>query len=388
MPEQRAARKNFMAISVLQLFTIGIGPSSSHTVGPMRAAGKFLEHLAESGVSGQAESVTAHLYGSLAMTGRGHGTDRAVMLGLEGETPEGVNVESIAGNLERIHASGRLRLGGRRAVNFLPARNLVFHRGESLPAHPNGMRFVACDATGREIANQVFYSMGGGFVVRGDDVNNALLPSDDQPLPFPFASGADMLRMATGSGLGVSEMTLRNEAIWRPESETRSALLKVWHAMRDCVDRGWRRGDKVHWQKNLGPEEVGQLIGKLDGELVIHFRWASVGGVQPQLCHPFPVDRVSSTKLEGKAARLLFHNGTWSGHKSALEFVEAKQKRKVGGPLSDSRVIALLVDHLRDNSVLQHIDGRFVLYSAKTTKLYGDWRTWGVHSAAYSCPRT
>ena len=140
---------------------------------------------------------------------------------------------------------------------------------------------------------------------------------------------------------------------------------------------GWRQGGKVHWQKNLGPEEVGQLIGKLDGELVIHFRWASVGGVQPQLCHPFPVDRGASTKLEGKAARLLFHNGTWSGHKSALEFVEVKQKRKVGGPLSDSRVIALLVDHLRDNSVLQHIDGRFVLYSAKTTKLYGDWRTWG-----------
>ena len=140
---------------------------------------------------------------------------------------------------------------------------------------------------------------------------------------------------------------------------------------------GWRRSDKVHWQKNLGPEEVGQLIGKLDGELVIHFRWASVGGVQPQLCHPFPVDRVSSTKLEGKAAQLLFHNGTWSGHKSALEFVEAKQKRKVGGPMSDSRVIALLVDHLRDNSVLEHIEGRFVLYSAKSTKLYGDWRTWG-----------
>ena len=140
---------------------------------------------------------------------------------------------------------------------------------------------------------------------------------------------------------------------------------------------GWRRGDKVHWQKNLGPEEVGQLIGKLDGELVIHLRWASVGGVKPQLCHPFPVDRVSSTKLEGKAARLLFHNGTLSGHKSALEFVEAKQKRKVGGPMSDSRVIALLVDHLRYNSVLEHIEGRFVLYSAKSTKLYGDWRTWG-----------
>jgi len=138
----------------------------------------------------------------------------------------------------------------------------------------------------------------------------------------------------------------------------------------------WRQGGQVHWQKNLGAEEVANLIAGIEGELVIHFRWASVGGVDPQLCHPFPVDRGASTKLEGKAARLLFHNGTWSGHKSALEFVEKKQKRKVGGPISDTRVVALLVDHMRDNSVLQHIEGRFVLYSPKSTKLYGDWRTW------------
>ena len=139
----------------------------------------------------------------------------------------------------------------------------------------------------------------------------------------------------------------------------------------------WRQDGMVRWQKNLGPEEVANVIGGLDGELVIHFRWASVGGVNPQLCHPFPVNRGASTKLEGKAGRVLFHNGTWSGHKSALEFVEGKQKREVGGPMSDSRVIALLVDHMRDNSVLQHLEGRFVLYSAKTTKFYGDWRTWG-----------
>jgi hypothetical protein len=139
----------------------------------------------------------------------------------------------------------------------------------------------------------------------------------------------------------------------------------------------WREGKEVHWMKNLSCGAVETLVDQIAGECVIHFRWASVGKVCPELCHPFPVDRGASTKLEGKAARLLFHNGTWSGHKSALEFVEAKQKRKVGGPLSDSRVIALLVDHLRDNSVLQHIDGRFVLYTPKTTKLYGDWRTWG-----------
>ena len=232
--------EHFVAISVLQLFTIGIGPSSSHTVGPMRAARKFVEHLADCGDVGRTEFVAAHLYVSLAMTGRGHGTDRAILLGLEGESPEEVDVEAIAGRLERIHTTGRLRLGGRREINFVPALNLVFHRGESLPAHPNGLRFTACDVNGREIANQVYYSIGGGFVVRGEDVGGARLPMDGHPLPFPFASGADMLRMAKESGLGVSEMTLRNEATWRPESETRSALLKVWFAMRDCVERGCR----------------------------------------------------------------------------------------------------------------------------------------------------
>ena len=255
-------REHFVAISVLQLFTIGIGPSSSHTVGPMRAAGKFVEHLAESGVSGHAESVTAHLYGSLAMTGRGHGTDRAIMLGLEGETPEGVNVESIAGNLERIHASGRLRLGGWRPVSFVPAQHLVFHRGESLPAHPNGMRFVACDADGREIADQIYYSMGGGFVVRGEDVGEARLPGDAHPLPFPFSSGADILRWADESCLGVSEMTLRNEATWRPDAETRSALLKVWHAMRDCVERGCHAAGTLPGGLNV-PRRAPQLFQEL-----------------------------------------------------------------------------------------------------------------------------
>lgn len=139
----------------------------------------------------------------------------------------------------------------------------------------------------------------------------------------------------------------------------------------------WRRGGKVEWKKGLGPEEVAALAAEIDGELVIHFRWASVGGVDARLCHPFPVERGARAELAGSAGRVLFHNGTWPGHRSALEFVEKKQKRKVGGPMSDTRAAALLVDHLGDRSVLEHIDGRWVFFTPKATKLYGDWRSWG-----------
>lgn len=163
----------------------------------------------------------------------------------------------------------------------------------------------------------------------------------------------------------------------RPELET----LKACHtANPHGAGVGWRQGEKVHWQKNLGPQEVDALIQRLKGEIVIHFRWASVGGVSGRLCHPFPVNREASTKLEGSARRLLFHNGTWSGHREALKFVEKKQKRIVQGAMSDTRVIALLVDHLRDHDVLRNIDGRFVLFSVDSTKLYGEWKTWeGMH---------
>ena len=162
-----------------------------------------------------------------------------------------------------------------------------------------------------------------------------------------------------------------------PQVRPGSDVLKACHAANPHgAGVGWRQDGAVRWKKNLGPEEVAEVIAPLEGEIVIHFRFASVGGVDPHLCHPFPVDRGASTKLEGRAGRVLFHNGTWGGHKSALDYIEKKQRRTVARPISDTRVIALLVDHLRDNSVLGQIDGRFVLYSAKTTKLYGAWREW------------
>jgi len=227
-----------MNLSVLELFTIGIGPSSSHTVGPMRAARRFVTRLSEAGVLEKTARVEGHLYGSLALTGRGHGTDRAILLGLEGETPETVNIDTMAARLEAIRSQRRIRLGGTQEIAFSDRADLMFHRTEVLPAHPNGMRFMALDAANAELLTRTYYSIGGGFVVNEGAAQRDELSADQRELPYPFRSGDDLLRMARESGLSISEMTLRNEAAWRPEAETRAALLQVWQAMRACVERG------------------------------------------------------------------------------------------------------------------------------------------------------
>ncbi len=230
-----------MSLSVLDLFTIGIGPSSSHTVGPMRAGKRFVVRLEEEGLLSKTARVEAHLYGSLAWTGKGHGTDKAVLLGLEGETPETVELDGIPGRLERIRTTHRLQLGSTHEIGFDEKFDLLFHRTESLPMHPNGMRFIARDAHGAELLSRTYYSIGGGFVVNEGAAQRDELGSDERELPFPFRSGADLLRMSAESGLSISEMTLRNEGVWRPEAETRTALLRIWKAMQDCVRRGCER---------------------------------------------------------------------------------------------------------------------------------------------------
>ena len=231
-----------MPLSVLDLFTIGIGPSSSHTVGPMRAGARFVERLRESGHLSRTASVDAHLYASLALTGKGHGTDTAVLLGLEGETPELVDIDSVPARLAAIREGSRLLLGGTHEVAFREKEHLHWHRMESLPAHPNGLVFVARDASGAELLSRTFYSIGGGFVVNADEAaRDTLAPENAGPsLPHPYRSGADLLRLAAATGLSVSSLTLANEASFRPEAETRSALLRVWAAMQACVQRGIR----------------------------------------------------------------------------------------------------------------------------------------------------
>ena len=229
-----------MTISVLDLFTIGIGPSSSHTVGPMRAARRFLDRLNEAGLLDTTGRIEAHLFGSLALTGKGHGTDKAVLLGLEGETPEEVDVDSVVDRIERIRMTKALRLPGGREIPFDETSDLLFHRRESLPEHPNGMRFIAREARGAELLAKTYFSIGGGFVVGDQSAAGDNLKSDAPTLPFPYRSGDDLLRLARESQLSISEMTLRNEAIWRPEAATGTALLRVWQAMQACVERGCR----------------------------------------------------------------------------------------------------------------------------------------------------
>ena len=229
-----------MAISVLDFFTIGIGPSSSHTVGPMRAARRFVERLAASDRLAHTARVEAHLYGSLALTGKGHGTDKAVLLGLEGETPEGVDVDAIPARLARLRAEGCLRLAGEHLIPFHEHEDIIFHRTESLAQHPNGLRFAAFGPDGSELLAATFFSVGGGFVVDEQAAAVGQVPQDRRALPFPYACGDDLLRLGRESGLSVSEMTLRNEAVWRPEAETRARLLAVWQAMETCVERGCR----------------------------------------------------------------------------------------------------------------------------------------------------
>jgi len=204
-----------MNLSVLDFFTIGIGPSSSHTVGPMRAAHRFVKRLGEAGTLATTARIEAHLYGSLALTGKGHGTDRAILFGLEGETPEAIDVDTMPARLETIRSRQSLRLHGTHEIAFDEKASVLFHRSETLPAHSNGLRFVAFDQAGAELLRRTYYSVGGGFVVNEEAAQRDELSTDQRFLPYPFRTGDDLLRMAQESGRSVSAMTLCNEAAWR-----------------------------------------------------------------------------------------------------------------------------------------------------------------------------
>jgi L-serine dehydratase len=207
----------------------------------MRAARRFVRRLHESGVLERTERVEAHLYGSLALTGKGHGSDKAILFGLEGETPETLDVDAVAGRLEQIRKAQRLCLDGVREIPFAERNDLRFHRTESLPVHPNGLRFCAFDAVGGGLLTKTYYSIGGGFVVGERTAERDELTKDATVLPFPFRSGAELLRHCTETGLDISGLVRRNEEAFRPEAETCQALRKVWSAMQSCVERGCRR---------------------------------------------------------------------------------------------------------------------------------------------------
>ncbi|KQX97279.1 serine dehydratase [Rhodanobacter sp. Root480] len=230
-----------MAVSVFDLFKIGIGPSSSHTVGPMRAAARFAERwLEEKGVLDQVARVRAELFGSLALTGRGHGTDKAVLLGLEGQHPDTIDPDGIPATLERIRSSGRLQLLGKRDIAFDEKSDLVFNKRQKLPFHTNGMRFSAYDADGNLLATRDYYSVGGGFVVNKDEAAEDRIVADTTEQPYPFSSGDRMLALCEQHGMTIAQLMMSNESVWRSEAETRAGLLTIWQAMQDCVTRGLR----------------------------------------------------------------------------------------------------------------------------------------------------
>jgi L-serine dehydratase len=233
-----------MAVSVFDLFKIGIGPSSSHTVGPMRAARLFVARLTHEGLLARTARVKTDLYGSLGATGKGHGSDKAVLLGLAGHEPDTVDIERVPAELEAMRANKQLLLGGVQPMAFDEAADLVMHRRETLPFHANGMRFTAFDASGAEIENRVYYSVGGGFVVSdevaADGSKQKTIAPDTTVLPYPFHSGDDLLRLASEHQIGIAELMRRNERHWRTDDEVHAGLMKIWKVMQECVERGCR----------------------------------------------------------------------------------------------------------------------------------------------------
>jgi L-serine dehydratase len=235
-----------MAISIFDLFKVGIGPSSSHTVGPMRAAERFLLALETRDQLEATSSVEVHLYGSLALTGKGHATDKALILGLMGEVPDRVDPDLVDDLVARVRDEATLRLAGRYPIAFEPARHLQFRQREQLSAHPNGMRFVASDAEGEVLLEEVYFSIGGGFVLSEVEIaSNQDLPGANVEVPFPFASASELLAIGERTGMSIAEIVLANERTWRDPVEIDDGILALWRVMEASIRRGCRQGGEL-----------------------------------------------------------------------------------------------------------------------------------------------
>jgi L-serine dehydratase len=221
--------------SLFDLFKIGIGPSSSHTVGPLRAARQFAEGLAQSGALERVARLRVDLYGSLALTGKGHGTDRGIQLGLMGERPDSVDPATIETRIAAIAQSRELPLFGQRAVAFDPATDIVFHTTETLAAHPNGMRLTACDESGAVVDSRVYYSIGGGFIREEGKPEST---GGKAPVPYCYQSSAELLEIGEKEHLKIHEIVFANELAWRSADEIRTGIQRIWRIMSDCIARG------------------------------------------------------------------------------------------------------------------------------------------------------
>ena len=228
-----------MNLSVFDVFKVGVGPSSSHTMGPMLAARFFVLDLAAKGLLEQTTEVFAQLYGSLALTGLGHCTDRAILLGLEGNDPSGFDPAVMEPTLRRIRETGRLRLAGKCEIGFDEPMNLLFHRDQMLPGHSNGMRFTAKDAAGKTLLTEEMYSIGGGAVQREGESDDASGTAATVVLPLPFANGDELLVQCERNGLSIDGLMRVNERAMRKDAEIDARLARIWSVMQACVQRGF-----------------------------------------------------------------------------------------------------------------------------------------------------
>lgn len=236
-----------MFLSVFDLFKIGLGPSSSHTVGPMVAAGRFLDRLLELSLMDKTDIVRCSLHGSLAWTGKGHASDRAVLLGLAGKKPDAITAEEAFNLVHRIDAEQVLPLGGHKTIAFRRDDHLIFDFGPALPGHPNGMILIAFDASGDMLFRETYYSIGGGFVLTAAEIEQDDAPGSlpDAHVPFPFSTAEEMLTMGEKSGLTIAEMKLRNECAVREEDDVLAGIDRIWDVMSTCIDRGLAQDGKL-----------------------------------------------------------------------------------------------------------------------------------------------
>jgi len=262
-----------MAISAFDLFKIGIGPSSSHTVGPMRAARMFVAGLQAHDLLGQVARVHCGLYGSLGATGKGHGSDQAVLLGLCGHDPETVPIDAVRPTIEAIRSTKRITLLGEHAVDWNDREDMSFFRSQTLPFHANGMRLSAWDASGALLAERTYYSVGGGFVVSeevaADGSRQKAIAPDATELPIAFRSGDELLQRCQEHGLSIAGVMRANERHWRSDNDVRQGLLRIWDVMQACVERGCqtdgvlpggfkvkRRAHQLHHDLTAHPEKA------------------------------------------------------------------------------------------------------------------------------------
>ncbi|WP_413764582.1 L-serine ammonia-lyase [Variovorax sp. Varisp41] len=262
-----------MMLSAFDIFKIGIGPSSSHTVGPMRAALLFARSLEQRGLLARVARLRVDLFGSLGATGHGHATDQGVILGLFGDAPDTVRPETVQPRLEALRRTGTLMLLGTTPIAFDRVRDIVFRGEESLPEHPNAMRFTAFATDDAVLAEGSYFSVGGGFVVEG---GQAVAQTAAVAVPHPFSTGDELMAQCRENGLSVAALVLRNECAWRPEAEVRAGLLRIWGVMQQCVQRGFGIDNPLAAQALPGPLRMRRRAGELHRELL-----AQAGAADP-----------------------------------------------------------------------------------------------------------